>query len=331
MIISHLDAWGTDPEPDSEEPGPLACTEHVAIYLEEMNHLGAFDGKLEKSHVLRYCHHRGYLQRPLFEVADVLESLEEQFALTRSGLLDPIPNDEREWEKLRWSGRIPSYVADCPRRVWKMVKLKGNTFPFRPPCDSFMCERRCARTRAEDNLRWACRVFPRCDRVWVAVVPDEDSLPERLRQRRCRAGSGGCLWVRRLDNRFYIFSSLDLAKSREEPTSGVWMSASDALDLLVRETLALPGVSGLRWLGTWKRPGRQRGTGTTYDLGPAPESLMEDAVAQAQEALTQQYGADALESMSPEQVETIWLPLLKGEIARQWDIRKQGGGTNLGT
>ena len=64
-------------------------------------------------------------------------------------------------------------------------------------------------------------------------------------------------------------------------TSGVWMSASDALDLLVRETLALPGVSGLRWLGTWKRPGRQRGTGTTYDLGPAPESLMEDAVAQS--------------------------------------------------
>lgn len=328
MIISHLDAWSTDPEPDPAEPGPLAYAEQAAIYLEEMSYLGTFDGRPEKSDVLRYCHRRGYLQRPLFQLADVLESLEEQFAITRRGLLDPIPNDEAEWEKLRWTGRIPSYVADCPRPIWKMGKLDGNTFVFRPYCDSFMCATHCARTRVEDNLRWACRVFPRGDRIWVAIVQDEASLPTRLRQRRSRAGSAGCLWVRRLDNRFFIFSTLDLSKPREEPTSGAWMLPSDALALLVGETFALPGVSALRWLGAWKRPGKSRRAATTFDLGPAPESLMEEALAQAHEAVNQQYGLGALVLMSPEQIETIWLPMLRAEIARQWDIRRQAGGAN---
>ena len=114
MIISHLDAWGTDPEPDSEEPGPLAYTERVAIYLEEMNHLGAFDGKLEKSHVLRYCHHRGYLQRPLFEVADVLESLEEQFALTVAVCLTPYRMTKGNGRSS--GGRVASQV------MWRIVR-----------------------------------------------------------------------------------------------------------------------------------------------------------------------------------------------------------------
>jgi hypothetical protein len=330
MSILPSSAWDTPGEPEPTPPKPTARAKEVAEYLHEMDLLGAFDGQLDCATVLRYCHHRGHIPSPIFRFADVLSGLDEAAASTRRSLLGPIPSDEKEWKTLRDRGDIPAWVRRCPRLVWRMDKKSGEVYSFWAKCESDLCESRCAEVRAEGNLKWACRQFPHDDQVWVAAVPYDDGLTVRLRKRRERKRrQTGCpegtVWVRRGDGTIHIFSTHDLSDPDDEPRRGRWLSPAEALDALLNLSLALPGVKKVGWSGAWKRPAQRRSEGRTYDLSEQPESLMEEALAEAGDALKEQYGVDALEQMSADQVETIWLPMVKSAIEHQWNMRKQPG------
>jgi hypothetical protein len=114
-----------------------------------------------------------------------------------------------------------------------------------------------------------------------------------------------------------------LSDPDDEPTSGSWLSPAEAVDVFLKLSLALPGVKRVGWAGAWKRPAHGMSEGRTYDLSEQPASLMKEALPEAEDALIEQYGVDALEQMSPDQIEAIWLPMVESAIAHQWDIRKQ--------
>jgi hypothetical protein len=209
-----------------------------------------------------------------------------------------------------------------------MDKRTGRVYGFWADCESYLCSTRCATERAEEELEWACRHLPKAGRIWVAIVPYDENLGERVRKRRQRKRdhgepNEGTVWFRRMDKDIHIFSTVDLSEPGGEPTAGVWMSSDDALELFVGATLALPGILGVRWAGAWKRAARRRSGGHTLDLKEQDDALMADALHEARDLLTQQYGINALEQMSPEDVETIWFPLMQGAIQHQWDIRKR--------
>ena len=68
--------------------------------------------------------------------------------------------------------------------------------------------------------------------------------------------------------------------------------------------------------------GAQTTSRPDIDLGRQPRDLVDDALADARLRLTAQYGPDALDRFTPEQVETIWLSLLQGCIDEEWKARK---------
>lgn len=329
MSILASPSWDTPGEPEPTEPGPTPTPREVADYLHEMAMLGVFGSHLDRVTVLRYCNHRGYIPSPIFKFADVLSGLDDAAATARRSLLGPIPSDGKEWKSLRAWGDIPAWVRRCPRLIWRMDKKRGEVYSFRDDCDNHLCET-CTKRIAEGHLEWACRHFPHHERVWHGAVPDDKGLNARLRQRRQRKRRQtgrveGTVWVRRGDGTVHIFSTEDLSERVDEPTSGRWLSPTEALDSFLNLSLALPGVKKVRFSGAWERPAQSRSSGGTYDLSEQPKALMEEALAEAGDALKEQYGLDALERMSPEQIEAIWLPMVEAAIEHQWNMRKQAG------
>ena len=330
MILSQKVTWDSPFEPEAVEPGSTAPPGAIVEYLHEMDALGAFDGHLSRGGVVRYCHHRGHLRRPLFKLADVFEGLDALSAAAYRRQLPSVKHAVAEWKSLKEFGQIPDSVLGCPRLVWRMDKKTGRIFWFLANCDSFLCERKCAEARVEENLLWACRMFRLVERVWVGTMPDRGKPSTYLlRTRRGRAGKRrdlagpeGTLWVRRADKQLYIFSTTDLSLPGMAPAHGEWISPREALELLVGTTLALPGVKKVQWAGLWKRPAARRPPGRSFDLGGPPMDVMEDARAEAEDALSEQHGLSP-DSLSEEQVQTLWLPLVQEALKHQRELRKK--------
>jgi hypothetical protein len=207
-----------------------------------------------------------------------------------------------------------------------MDKRTGHVYSVWADCKSYLCAARCAVDRAEKDLIWACRHFPKAGRIWVAIVPDDENLGERLRKRRERKRHAnpdeGTVWVRRMNKDIHIFSTVDLSEPGGEPSGGDWMPSEDALELFVGATLALPGVKADRWAGSWKRATKRRAEAHSFNLMEGDDELMQIALYKARDLLTQQYGVNGLEQMSPENIEAIWFPMVQSAIQHQWDIRK---------
>ena len=221
---------------------------------------------------------------------------------------------------------IPSWVLRCPRLLFNVDKKTGNVYWFWAPCDNDLCAAGCAEARAEDQLMWACRVFPRFRRIWIATIPNDENATERLRKRRHRMKACGCLWaIQDHGKTLHIYATEDLSKSKSPPTTGEWVSPSVALDHLLLVSLALPGRGRLQWAGLWERPAQARREGRSFALGEQPQDLMDAAVEEAEVALRRSYPGGR-EDLSEDEVESVWLPLVLEAIEHQWTLRKNANG-----
>lgn len=308
--------WTTPPEPGVPVPGLLASAEAIACYLDESRHnLGEH---LDHDTVSRFCKKHGASQH-LDQVVDLLEELDAKCYRDRVG---PVLHNKWEWAAVQ--DRVPSYVYRCPRLLWNMTRRGGRVFPFRDFCHSWLCPPRCAPSRVEDDLLWGCRRLKKHDRIWLTVVPHSTSMLAQVRQRRRRAGAGGCAWIHRFDRAaVYIFATRDLAKPDSEPTYGVWLDTDEALRVFSLLLLRLPGVARVSWVGTWRKPTKPRRPPTSFHIGEAPKEVMEAAIAEAEQALDDQYGPGALDRFSEQEIELRWLPLVKAALDHQWQVLKE--------
>lgn len=166
----------------------------------------------------------------------------------------------------------------------------------------------------------------------MSTVPFDDKILNRISQRRRVQGGCGCYWVRRRDtNSLIIFSAKDLSEvkrkaTRLEPKSGVWLTPREATHHLATVALDLPGLHAMRWSGDWKRPSARdedRKEATTFDLGEHPYRIVRPALEKAERELEDLCGDPegyTLSRMSPEDIETIWLPILRTSISAEWRV-----------
>jgi hypothetical protein len=298
--------WLSKPEPGPVEPADDADEKTVALYLDELD---AAIG-LTWRDTVRYCQKR-FGARSDFDLGVVLERL----ALRRQ--LAPVRHQPWLWVVVPG---LPKSAAFCPRTIWLMDKYSGNVFSISPPCDNWRCWSQCAEDKAERVITQACPHFVSVDAVWHEVFPYDDKLHDWLRQRRQRC-HGGVLWVRRFDDdTVHVYATADLS-SRERPNLGQWLEPLDALNRLIETTLALPGVQDRRWLGTWNTSSDARkSSGRHISLGTGPKDVFWTADKNARDALENVYGVGALDRFSPDEIDTIWVPLLRAEIDKQWTI-----------
>jgi hypothetical protein len=297
----------------------------VAEYLDEM--MFNFGCAMTGSEIVAFCRQEGYLARTNFsdnrfnlaKLAQCLTTLKVQ-NLRRS--LGPISQDMLKWA---WLDR-PGYVRRCPNHIWRVDKRTGEIYDFYDDCNSRLCARGCGLARAERDLLSACRRLQHVEGVWHAVVADEEKLIDRLKKRHSRRNrGGGFLWVRRSDTEtVHFFATSDLS-GRDEPRNGEWLTRSEALGLLATEVLSLPGVERVTFSGSWKRPGTLKKEATTFRLAEGPADLIEPAIDRAERQLRDQHGIWN-QDLTPEQVDEVWVPLLKLAVDEQWEIRMTSEG-----
>lgn len=317
MSLSYLEQWNME-LPELVEPGPNATEREVAEYVREV---AGCEDIAPKPYALRYCKHRGFFDRPGFRVGQVLVEIDEIPIRWLRESLGPIQRDDWQWAGLA----VPAYVERCPDLLWKMDRRTGDIFSFTAYCDSYLCSAGCAKRRAEADVDRACHCFGPAQPIWLAEMPFSRQGLRNISKRRSRFGGGpGLLWVHR-GPILWVYSARDLSVgAKVEPKQGRWVNYREALEHLVGESLVLP-VDGTRYLGSWKAPEPRPRRGRTFDLGRQPRDLVDDALADARLRLTAQYGPDALDRFTPEQVETIWLSLLQGCIDEEWKARKTDG------
>jgi hypothetical protein len=314
---SHC-SWTSPLQPSLLAPDENSRMEDVALFLHEAQ---ADHGNLSERDVIGFCRHHQLLVRE-WQVDKLLDRMDEMAGQSRRKRLGGVSYSRWEWAALQ--GELPGYVLRCPRRLWHMNRKTGHSFSFFAPCNSFKCLPKCAPKRIESELIWACRKLPKEERIWVAHFPHSKENLERVRKRRERAGRGGSVAVHRDDtDRIYLFSNKDLSGPRGVPTTGRWMDPQEALDLLGSLLLELPGVGSVRWLGTWSRPPDSPKNPRTFHLGEAPRDLAEAAIAEAERNLSEEFGPNALEGFSEDEIEAVWLPMVEEAIEEQWNLWKQ--------
>jgi hypothetical protein len=170
-------------------------------------------------------------------------------------------------------------------------------------------------------------VFLTVDQVWHAVIPFEENFHPWLRQRRNRSPGGGALWVPREDEQtVHVYATADLS-SDERTNLGIWLEPLDALNSLIDRSLALPGVRGRRWLGAWEPPATATappGEPTTFTLGNGPKKLYDHALREAEQELGCRLGDDVRhQTLSPDDIKSVWLPLVTAALDQEWDAFKR--------
>jgi hypothetical protein len=302
---------------DLMKPRDYATASELAIYFDKLEQQRG--SEIEGDEVLKYCADRGYLNKRRFSLEELSEELETRRVRRPLG---PFPQSTWGWFA---SADVPGYIDRCPRYLGRMDKRSGVAYTFPSYCGSLRCWTNCSLPRAEDILLRACRVYRSCERVWYAVAPWDGGLTNRLSQRQSRkTDRGGLLWLHRCDDDLvHIFSSQDIG-GRVEPSRGSWLTSSEALQMLVSTTLALPGPQSHRFTGSWTRPSKPKKEATTFDLGETPPDLLEDALEAANRELNELHDLKS-DDLTTDEVEHVWLPLVEGEIQAQWSYRHQSG------
>jgi hypothetical protein len=315
MTITEPSPWLRTGEEAPVLPPSGATEWAVAEYLDQVMLSGY---ELTSHEVIGFCRIEGHLDRPEFNLVKVAQCLRHLAVKNLRTTLGDIPQDKRKWA---WLDR-PEYVRRCPRHMWFVDKRTGEVWDFFDDCNSRLCSRRCGLARAESDLLWACRRLRRVDRVWYAVVPNDDNVLDRIKKRHERHNrGGGLLWVRRSDIELvYVLATSDLS-GRAEPRNGEWLSCRVALRLLASDLLALPGVDKVTFSGVWRRPSRAKKEARWVRLGEGPDEVMEAAMDRAEQQLKEQHGIWR-KDLTPEQVEALWLPLLEQAVEAQWQVRR---------
>jgi hypothetical protein len=320
MQSTSSSIWHRECDSDPKVPRPGSTSRQVASYIFEMACIMGYE--YSSADVIGFCQEHGYGTSGDFNLAAVFKELIRLGVSASRQVLGPIPDSVWGWAVLDDLDR-PGYVVRCPSRRWILNRATGRITNYLCDCLSPLCVR-CARQRTESDLLRACWAFRNADRIWVAVVPYDKAVIDRVKKRRSRLG-GGLYWTRRIDtDSLHFYSSVKLTGT-DEPVEWISMTRNEALRNLHSVTLALPGPKQRRFTGSWappKKDRRKQSDRKFFDLGRNhPQELMDLAEMAAEHELKVKRGLKVAE-LSTLEVEEIWLPLLKSHIDAQWIIRR---------
>jgi len=234
-----------------------------------------------------------------------------------AGLGAPV-HDKAGWAQVRAEGLVPKSARLCPHLLWFMDRMSGVVFPIKKPCESWWCEETCSGEKAQVILDHAARSFSEFATIYYAMVADSDAnTVARIRQRRHQRG-GETLWVRRFDGTVHVFSTKDLP-GRTPPERFSALLPVEARAVLQRQALLLPGPVARRWSRGWNitDPASGPGSGSTSAaLGGGARDVIDEAWELALAEVEERYGVDPTTDFTPDQIETIWLPIVRAAIAR---------------
>jgi hypothetical protein len=244
---------------------------------------------------------------------------EQDSADANAAEYEPVVEDAAGWLVARIEGRIPRAADYCPISLWLMHKRTDRLCVTPKPCESWWCERGCARSKATRLLEEAAGQFRKYERVWFSRGSSDPLIHERVRQRRNRRQAQSLI-VSRSDGTFHVFATQELG-GRKAPEVGRWGTANEAIEVLRTDAAVIPGVVAVSWSKGWQDQRdlvREEAANEYARVGVAPREWVrrvEEAVAVRCRA---EYGIDPSDGFGrPGNVnESTWLDMHQEELQR---------------